>query len=383
MPHKIRKVAFVATVYRHLEAFHIPYIKFLQEKGFEVHAYGAPDHGKDGIVEIGVVCHEIPFSRNPMNRDNIRALKELTNSFKKEGFDLIHVHTPVASIIARIAAKKAKVPRVIYTAHGFHFFDGAPLINWMIYYPVERIMARYTDTIVTINEEDFKRAQSFSVRDSIQFVPGVGVNTKQFILHNESEIQLLKRNELKLNEKDFVILCVAELNDNKNHKQLLEAMNILRHKYENIKCLIVGMGEDYQSLQDEVNQLDLNKIVKFLGFRKDIVELLAISSVVTLFSKREGLPKALLEALAAAKPIIATDVRGNRDLVIDGKNGYLVPVSDVNKTVQAFEKLIDKSVDALEMGNASLALANKYDLDTIMCQMDKIYTKSVNLTLEN
>lgn len=372
-----RKIAFVATVYRHLEAFHLPFIRLLQNKGYEIHAYARPDHGKDGVLKNNVICHDIPFQRSPFHWDNLKALKELTSSFRKEKFQLIHVHTPVAGILGRIAAKQAKIPYVMYTAHGFHFFNGAPLHYWLLYYPVERMMARWTDSLITINEEDFRRANKFNVRKDVHLVPGVGVETKQFVLNNEIEVRKHKRNELQLSEKDFVILCVAELNDNKNQKQLIEAVHVLSKKYNNIKCLIVGIGESHQFLQDMVNQLQLNKIVHFLSFRRDIPELLAASDVVTLLSKREGLPKALLEALAASKPIVATNIRGNRDLVADGVNGYLVPVSDVEATVKALTKLINDPLKIQQMGYKSKEIVKRYDLEEVLLQMEQIYNQAL------
>lgn len=133
-----KKIAFVATVYRHLEAFHLPFIDMLQQKGYEVHAYAFPDHGKQGVLRAKVICHDIPFQRSPFRKENIKAFKMLFYSFKNERFDMIHVHTPVVGILGRWVAKMAGVPCVMYTAHGFHFFSGAPILNWLLYYPAER-----------------------------------------------------------------------------------------------------------------------------------------------------------------------------------------------------------------------------------------------------
>ncbi|MGE7636519.1 glycosyltransferase family 4 protein [Peribacillus frigoritolerans] len=376
---KRAKVAFVATVYRHLEAFHLPYMKLLQEKGYEIHAYGSLDDGKVGVLNNDVICHDIDFKRNPFDWHNLKAFLELVKSFKKEEFQLVHFHTPVASIIGRIAAKLAKVPTVMYTAHGFHFFKGAPRLHWGVYYPIEKLMSRWTDYLITINEDDFNLANKFNIRKEIYFVAGVGVDTVQFSIKKDFEIIEQKRNSLFLNENDFVILCVAELNDNKNQRQLIEAVQKLRQKYNYVKCLLVGVGESDQSLRELVDKLQLNEIIHFLGFRKDIPELLAISNVVTLLSKREGLPKALMEGLAASKPIIATDVRGCRDLVINGDNGYLVPISDVKLTVNAFQNLLDNRIKAQEMGKKSREMASKYDLQQILSEMEQIYMKALNI----
>jgi glycosyltransferase involved in cell wall biosynthesis len=373
MPKK--KIALLATVYRHLEAFHIPYINLLQDKGFEIHAYASPDHGKEGIQKQNVICHDISFSRNPYSIGNIKAYFQLINSFKQEQFHLLHTHTPVASLIGRIAAKKAQIPNVFYTAHGFHFFKGAPIKDWILYYTLEKLTARFIDFLITINKEDFTIAKKFPVRKRVFFVPGVGVSTDYFDPKTEALIRIKKRKELGLNQDDTVILSVAELNTNKNQIQLIKAVKELN--IQTVKCLLVGQGEDMNYLKNIITNLGLDNNIKLLGFRNDIRELLAASDIFALMSKREGLPKAILEALSAGKPIIATNVRGNRDLVMNGLNGYLVPVSDIDRTVEAFNILIYNSDDRLIMGNNSKGLSANYDLKKIVCDMEKIYGEAL------
>lgn len=380
----IYKVAFLATVYRHLEAFHSPYMKLLQNKGFEVHAYAAPDYGKEGVIKQGVICHDIPFQRSPFHPENVRALKMLYNSFKNERFCFIHVHTPVASVLGRLAAYIAGIPCVMYTAHGFHFFSGAPFQNWLLYYPVERWTSRWTDYLITINNEDYRRAKHFPVRKEILYVPGVGVDISQFQFSNDAEARRRKRLELGIQESDFVILSVAELNENKNITQLIVAVSYMKRIFDremqtlSIKCLLAGDGDQRQQLMEKVKELKLNDHICFLGFRKDIPELMAASDVVVLLSKREGLPKALMEALAAGKPIVTTDVRGNRDLVEDGVNGYVVKVGDVTGTAEAFMKLIKNENERIQMGKANREKAKMYDLKNILVQMEKIYEKALS-----
>ncbi|HWI54747.1 MAG TPA: glycosyltransferase family 4 protein, partial [Desulfobacteria bacterium] len=344
-----KKVAFVANVYRHLEAFHLPFIELLQEKGFEIHAFAKLDNGRAGVLAANVICHDISFPRNPFCSDTILAYKQLLNDFKTENFQMVHVHTPIAGILARLAAKKSQVPIVVYTAHGFHFFKGAPLSNW-VYYPIERLVSRWTDYLITINREDFSVAQSFPVKNKVLYVPGVGVNTQEFDFGNEDLLRRRKREELGLDENDVVILCVAEINRNKNQIQLIEALEKLRSKTPSVKCLIAGDGDKTEWLKARVQKLDLNNTVKILGFRRDINELLIASDIFVLPSLREGLPKALMEAMAAKKPVVASSVRGNRDLVCDGENGYLVPLGDINTTANRLLKLINNPADRQKMG---------------------------------
>jgi len=242
--------------------------------------------------------------------------------------------------------------------------------------------------LITINSEDFQRAKCFPVRKEVVYVPGVGVETERFRELNENDIGIRKRKrqELGIHESDFVILCVAELNENKNIHQLIDAIDRLRKISHNesesqarsVKCVLAGDGEQRELLISKVQALELSEQICFLGFRTDIPELMAASDVVALLSKREGLPKALMEALAAEKPIVATDVRGNRDLVEDGVNGYLVQVGDVPGTAEAILKLLQDEQKRIQMGKTNRVKAHTYDISNILERMEKIYDKALS-----
>lgn len=373
----IGKVAFVASVYHHLEIFHLPFMQLLQNKGYEVHAYAGYDGGKEGVLNKGMVCHDINFQRSPLRNENIKVLKSLISSFRKEKFLMVHVHTPVAGILGRIAAKITGIPVVIYTAHGFHFFRGAPLPYWLLFYPVERMMARWTDFLITINTEDSLRAKDFKVRKKEIYVPGVGVDLEKHLLMDEEKVRHTVRKELGFKDEDFLILCVAELNPNKNQIQLIQAINQLR-EYKGIHCLLAGTGDSEVQLRKAIKELHLIPYVHFLGFRLDIAQLMAASDVITLLSKREGLPRVLMEGMAAGKPIIATNIRGNNDIVANGETGYLVPVSDVGATVDAFVKIYKDPQLRLKMGQRNRELVQRFDIKAICKIMEQIYDKALN-----
>ncbi|WP_405080394.1 glycosyltransferase family 4 protein [Paenibacillus chitinolyticus] len=370
---KPRRVAFVATVFRHLEAFHIPYMKLLQEQGIEVHAYGHTDHGLEGIKKNGIKCFDIPFVRNPFHPKNIQAYRMIKKMLRQEDYGMIHVHTPVASIVTRLAALQAKVNPIIYTAHGFHFHKGASLINWLIYYPIERIMARFTDFLITINKEDYNRAKFFAVRQKVLFIPGVGIDSTEYNIENSLVVRRNKRKELSIMESDFVILCVAELNKNKNQIQLIRAVQLLHNKYPHLKCVMVGTGKMESEYEAVIQEKGLTNVIKIIGFRRDVPELLAAADAVTLLSYREGLPKSLLEALSAGKPIVATNIRGNSDLVSDGINGFLVQINDDKGTAAAFEKLMSDEFLCRNMGVNGLNFSKEYDITNILPQVNEIY----------
>lgn len=371
------KVAFVATVYGHLEGFHLPYMQLLQDRGCEVHAYARPGRSKNKVEEKDIICHDIPFQRSPYQLDNLKALRGLVASFNKERYHMVHVHTPVAGILGRAAAGISRVPVVIYTAHGFHFFKGAPLVNRLLYYPLERAAARWTDYLITINQEDYCCASKFPVRKQVLYVPGVGMDTELYHLPDEDQVKRNTRMKLGVGEEDFLILCVAELNANKNHLQLIRAVKEMAALNKPVRCFLAGSGKGRQKTEDHIREHGMAGHVRLLGFRQDIPELMAAADVVTLLSKREGLPRVLMEAMAAGRPVVATDIRGSRDLVIPGETGFLVAVADIGATVDAFVKLCNEPALRLEMGRKNREMAAKYDLKSILCLMSKIYDQAL------
>jgi len=376
-----RKVLFVATVESHLLNFHIPFMKLLQGKDYEVHVATKLGNRQQEFDDIGVIKHNVDFSRSPYSPKVFKSLQQMERILEEIRFSLVHVHTPVAAFVTRLACQRTNTHPVLYTAHGFHFYKGAPLKNWLLYYNMEKLAAHWTDGLITINEEDYKAAQKFKLRKNgkVFFVPGVGVDIASLEQRARSISRSKKRKELGLSVGTAVIITVGELNANKNHIQALKALSKLTKT--NFHYLIVGNGESEQKLKKAVNELMLQDKVSFLGFRRDVLELLAASDVFILTSRREGLPKALMEAMAVGLPIIATDVRGNRDLVKSGENGYLVPLDDAEQTAIAIERLIDSEDLRRSMGEKSKELVKQYDLQNILKEMEKIYDNILNFYL--
>jgi len=380
MTGSFEKVLFVATVESHLLNFHIPFMKLLQEKGYEVHVATKLGNRQQEFDEIGVIKHNVDFSRSPYSPKVFKSLQQMEELLKKIRFSLVHVHTPVAAFITRLACQRTNTHPVLYTAHGFQFYKGAPLKNWLLYYNMEKLAAHWTDGLITINEEDYKAAQKFKLRKNgkVFFVPGVGVDVASLEQRIPSINRSEKRKELELSVDTAVIITVGELNANKNHIQVLEALSKLNKT--NFHYLIVGNGESEQKLKKAVNELMLQDKVSFLGFRRDVPELLTASDVFILTSRREGLPKAVMEAMAVGLPIIATDVRGNRDLVKSGENGYLVPLGNAEQTAIAIERLIDSEDLRRSMGGKSKELVKQYDLQNILKEMERIYDNILNVS---
>ncbi len=309
-----KKILYVATVDSHIKNFHIPFLKMMKEHGWVTYV---ATNGKDEIPYCDkkyTICME----RSPFKINNIKAIKQMKQLLSKEHFDIIHCHTPVGSVVARIAAKEArkKGTKVIYTAHGFHFYKGAPIINWLLFYPVEKYLAKYTDVLITINEEDFNRAKKKFIKrcHNIQYVPGVGIDPKKFDFRMTAKEKHELRASLGLKDDDFVMIFPARLDKNKNQGFLIKCMpELIRHNPK-IHLLLPGQDElngRYQKLADRLN---VKNHVHFLGNRNDVPKLLKISDLAVSSSKREGLPINLLEATQSSLPILVSDCRGNRDL---------------------------------------------------------------------
>lgn len=261
------------------------------------------------LIDLVGNKYDIPFNRNPLNRKNIDAYKSLKIISKERSYDIVHTHTPVASAIARMVFKKSN-SRIIYTAHGFHFYKGAPLINWIIYYPTEWWLAKHTDVLVTINKEDFELAKNkFNCKD-IRYIPGVGIDLDMFnSLNKERE---LAKADLGIPEAVKLILSVGELNENKNHQVVIKALSVL--KDTNLHYIICGEGALREDLLNMISEYGMTEQIHLLGFRNDVKAIYLLADLFIFPSKREGLPVALLEALLSGLPVIASNIRGNSDL---------------------------------------------------------------------
>ena len=367
---KNKKVLFTATVVKtHINVFHLPYLKWFKEQGYEVHVAAKNDFVNEPcIIPYCDKFYDINFARFPFSKANIKAYKQLKKIIKENNYNIIHCHTPVAGVLIRLAARNSKDTTVIYTAHGFHFFKGAPLLNWLIYYPVERFCARFTDKLITINKEDYKRAQHFKLRKNgkVYYVSGVGIDIEK-IRNTKVDVQQ-KKKELGIPENLPVLLSIGELIKRKNHETVLIALSKLK-SYDFV-YLICGRGILAEYLQEQVKQLGLTDKVKFLGFRKDIAELCKTADLFIFPSYQEGLPVALMEAMAAELPAIASNVRGNRDLI---SKANLFEPDDVD----ALLKLIEEQLNNFENNKCSKVEyknLGQYSLKNVLKQMAEIYT---------
>lgn len=382
----MKKVLFVATVVKtHIMEFHIPYLKMFKEEGWETAVAARNDYENpdDCVIPYCDTYYNIPFERNPLKPSNLRAYKELKHVIDEGEYDIIHCHTPVGAMLTRLAAKQARKQgtKVFYTAHGFHFYKGAPAINWLLYYPAEKWLSRYTDVLITINKEDYERAKTFKAA-KVCYVPGVGIDLKKFNVGYVNKEQ--KRKEIGVSADDFVLLSVGELIPRKNHEVVIRALSVLKQldKLNHIEYVICGRGAYEADLRKLAEGLDVADHVHFLGYRNDISEICNCADLFVFMSHQEGLPVALMEAMACGLPAVCSNIRGNTDLIEDGVTGLLAN-NTPEEVAQSISKMKNDTALRNRVASAALQKIKQFDLSSVEDEMSKIYGGGVrNLVLQ-
>ncbi len=326
-------------------------------------------HFEKVCEQYGIKMVHIDFDRNPLGKDNLKARKQLLALMEKEKYDIVHCNTPSGGMVGRIAAAQAKIPKVIYMAHGFHFWKGAPLKNWFFYYPAERILAHLSDRIITINREDYERAKHFHYKKGghAEYVPGVGIVQKRFE-HNEA-LREETRKAIGIQEHETMLLSVGEVNQNKNHKVVIEALAKLRQK--NIKYVICGIGNLMESHKQLASSLGVQDQVIFAGYRTDIDRFYQAADIFVIASFREGLPVSLMEAMSAGLPCIASKIRGNVDLL--SQSQLLFDPHDAESLCTVIRATADEKVVAREVKLHAQKL-QEFSMDEAVKAMKRIYT---------
>lgn len=366
-----QKVLFCATVVSHLKAFHLPYLQWFKEEGWEVHA---ATNGEEAVPYVDKQFN-ISIQRSPFKWDNIRAYRELKRIIDSNEYDIIHCHTPMGAVLTRLAARGArrKGTTVIYTAHGFHFFKGASLVNWLIYYPVEKWLSRYTDCLITMNQEDYDRVQKrkFSAK-RIAYVHGVGVDFNKYKPVSSEEKKRL-RVEYGIEDNRFVLVYAAELTKRKNQSLLIEVVKSLKDRLPNIQLLLAGKGELESHYRSLVHNMNLEGYVTFLGHRTDMNRIYALSDLAVSSSRQEGLPVNVMEAIASGLPVVATKVRGNRDLVTEGVHGLLVELGDSEAFAESIWKLYEDQILRESISREFQRLIDLYSVSYVLDEVTSIY----------
>lgn len=367
------KVLFCATVDYHFKAFHLPYMKWFTEQGWEVHV------AANGDINLPYVNkkYNIPIQRSPLKLKNFHAYKALTSIINNNQYDIIHCHTPMGGVLARLSARLArkKGTKVLYTAHGFHFCKGAPLMNWLIYYPIEKGLARYTDCLITINEEDYNLAIKHRFKaNCIERIHGIGVDTERFRPVEASHKQSLRR-KLGYVEDDFLMFYAAEFNKNKNQQLLIRSLALIKDKVPSAKLLLAGDGPFIEKCRELALQLHVGHMVHFLGYRTDMESIVPMCDIAVASSLREGLPVNIMEAMACGLPVVATDNRGHRELVEDGENGWLASPENAVEISDKIMWLYGKPHLAKELGKCGRSIMEKqYGVAQVLEEKKAIYS---------
>lgn len=324
--------------------------------------------------ELGCQIFYLPCSRVPFNRGNFNAIRKIRRLAEKKRYDIVHCHTPVAAFCTRIAYMNIHRygTKVFYTAHGFHFYTGAPLKNWLIYYPVEWLCSWWTDVLITINQEDYERAKMHLHAKRTEYVPGVGIELDRFnnVDCNKKRI----RTEFGLKDTDIMLLSVGELNENKNHIMVVETLGMIKKEYpdtfEKLYYFVAGDGENKLVIEKFAKKMEIKEHVKLLGVVHNIPEFLSIANIFLLPSKREGLNVSVMEAMASGLPCIVSDIRGNRDLIHNGAGGRRVGSEDARGWMRA---IIELTQNMKSEGLYNKEIVSKFSIENVKEKLYKIY----------
>ena len=368
----MKKVLMLASVPSMIGSFNMNNIQILKDMGYEVHvacnfkdtSIWTKERTKGLIKElkqVNVVCHQIGFSRSPSDiKKTVNSYYALDRLIGRNDYSFVHCHTPLVSAMARVICHKYGI-KVIYTAHGFHFYKGAPIKNWLLFYPIEWICSWWTDVLITINKEDYKRAKRRLHAKKTTYVPGVGIDTDKFTSNKNGRERI--REELGLKDSQIMILSVGELNDNKNHISVIKAIKDTNYVY-----VIVGKGDKKKDLENAAKECNVD--LRLTGYRDDVADIYKAADVYVLPSKREGLNVSLMEAMSSGLPVACSRIRGNVDLIDDEE--CLFNPDDINGTRIAIEKTFERNE---ELSEKNLKKVRKHKLRIINDKMYETYEK--------
>ena len=373
-----KRALMLASVASMIDQFNMPNIRLLQSLGYTVDV--SADFSDPGNISVerasylkkkleseGVKVFDTPIPRSLSPKRVIEAYRQVTQQADKGHYKLVHCHSPIGGALTRLAFRKHRKrgTKVIYTAHGFHFYKGAPLRNWLVFYPAERILSRFTDTLITINKEDYLRAKTtFHAKETV-YVPGIGINTAKFA-NNDGRQKV--RKEFGIPEDKTVFLSVGELNTNKNHRIAIQGLSKLDCDFTYI---IVGQGVLEEDLKQTAKEAGIGDRVIFAGFRTDVADFYSAADCFIFPSFREGLSVSLMEAMAGGMTIVCSRIRGNTDLVDEGKGGYLFDPHSEEEFTAAVRSVL--TADAKEIKEYNAGKIAGFDNKKVELMMKEIY----------
>lgn len=369
------KILCVVTISNTINSFLVPHIKMLIANGHSVDlACNLQAEIDTSLTDLGCSVFDVNFCRTPLKYSNIQVFRQIKKIALNGKYDVIHVHTPIASTITRLACRKLKDTKIIYTAHGFHFYRGAPIKNWLVFYPIEKWLARYTDVLITINGEDYDLAKHKRFKAAkIMKVNGVGIDFNKFSPQTlKKKVQV--RREYGYSDDEFILLFAAELNHNKHQDLLIDVVSKLRDAIPKMRLLLAGSGVLREHYKIRAVKMGVDSMIEFLGERNDVPNLLMLSDLSLSSSRREGLPVNVMEAMATGLPLVVTDIRGHRDLVNPGENGNLIKLNDPKGFAAAIKELYDSCDLRKRAGERGLEIIQKYSIENVLKEIEAIYS---------
>ncbi len=372
----MKKVLYVASIYGHFTAFHLPYIQMLQDH-FHCRVFAAASCtralAKTALKECGVACVDIPFHRSPFHPRNFQALYRLRSLIRTQGFDLIHTHTSTASFVCRLAAQMEGMTNVLYTVHGFHFTSNAPRLKRWFYYWLESIASRWTSGVIVINDEDHQNALAMGYPpDRTHQIHGIGVEEPN-PPSKEGFDESIKLS-WGIPSQALVVVCIGYFRKDKNHRFLLRTWKEIQALHEDTYLVLVGDGRLRPRLERMCAVMGLQRVV-FTGRQTDVGPFLYASDLVVSASLREGLSRSIMEAMATGKPVVATDIRGHRDLVRHGETGFLVPPGDQQGMTDSISTLLSDPDLRIRFGIHGSQEIKAYGLERTRAEMEAVYSR--------
>ena len=351
--------------------FFTEHIKFWHENGYHVDLVCSPVGERvDELVKFlntldNTSIKTVDLSRNPFKLSNMKGFLQLIKIAKKERYDIVVTNEPVMGLLTRLAFAAKKKPKVTYIAHGFHFYKGGSKLNNLIYKAIESFAALFTDTLVTINNEDFEAAKKFKLKKNgtVQYIPGIGVNTSRFYKSSKEDLAEI-RNELGLSVDDFVVAVIGELNDNKNQETIIRAINSLKNECPNLKAVFMGKGEKAEYLENLCRELNIEDRTHFLGYRHDVNRILSVCDIGASASFREGLGLNTIEEMASGLPVVASHNRGHRDIITED-SGFLLQNNTAEEFAKAFYDLYTLPEKCKVISKNNLELCKRFDIDVV------------------
>jgi glycosyltransferase EpsD len=369
------KILFVASIDLHIISFHLPYLKFFIDKGFDVHV---ACNGYNSIPYCSKVYH-IDFDRSVLSFEHFRALKQLKIILDCEKYDFLHCHTSIASVLTRIAAYKFRRDYglcVIYTAHGFPFFKGSTFINWFVYFPIELATSIFTDYIITINQEDYRVVKKYFFSKEVKLIPGMGVDINRF-----HSITLQEKNNIRIkfgiHPCEKVLVYVAEFITRKNHKLLLSAAKKVKEVIPELRILMPGRGILLEEMKLYAEQLGISYFVSFPGYIQNVETVFSISDLCVSCSRREGLGLHIIEAMMCGLPIVATDISGHRELVSHNVNGFLYSNNDQKAFIKYIILILSNSDIYERMSLCAKSVSKRFELQLAKQKILDIYNEII------